>query len=237
MAGGCDNEAVPAGDEGPPKRPLRSRSTGPVGRHRKGPAQPVPRRAVSPAPAGPAPSAATQTGPVRLLRAAIVVLLVLGVAGFLVEGAGRPADPRPIPAPDPGASKDAPGMGSALLSVSGARSPVCVLEAVTTKQQNFGLMRRSTLTPYAGMAFVFGSPTSDLFYMKDTIIPLSIAWFDGRGRFEAQTLMPPCPPRVSVCPTYGPGRSYSLAVEVAAGRLAALGIGPGSTAHLGAPCA
>lgn len=129
-------------------------------------------------------------------------------------------------------------MGTATLSVSThAGGPACVLEAVTPQQQGFGLMGRTSVGRYAGMAFVFASPSVERFWMKETVIPLSIAWFDAGGRFEAQQVMQPCPKSVRRCPTYGPGRAYSLAVEVPAGRLGAMGIGPGSVVQLGGPCA
>ncbi|HET6965998.1 MAG TPA: DUF192 domain-containing protein [Acidimicrobiales bacterium] len=111
-----------------------------------------------------------------------------------------------------------------------------MLEAVTSAQQEQGLMDRTSVAPYAGMAFVFGSPSTESFWMKNTVIPLSIAWFDQAGRFETETLMPPCPKLVKTCPIYGPGRPYTMAVEVPAGKLAGLGIGPGSTVQLGGPC-
>jgi uncharacterized membrane protein (UPF0127 family) len=174
---------------------------------------------------------------VRGLRRAVVVLLVLGLCGFLIDGANRPASPKLVPAKDAGAGRGSPAMGTATLTVTLSKATTaCVLEAVTQEQQNFGLMGRTSVAPYAGMAFVFGSPSTELFYMKDTLIPLSIAWFDAQGRFETETLMPPCPRQVVTCPTYGPNEPYTLAVEVPAGRLGSLGIGPGSTAQLGGAC-
>jgi uncharacterized membrane protein (UPF0127 family) len=173
----------------------------------------------------------------RWLRRTVAVLLVLGVGGFLVDGANRPANPHLVAAPDPAAGRGSPGYGSATLSVGPAKRQACVLEAVTPTQQAHGLMDRTTVAPYAGMAFVFATPSREYFYMKDTLIPLSIAWFDGSGGYIASLTMPPCPPTTAACPTYRPNRPYSLAVEVPAGRLGALGIGPGSTAQLGGPCA
>jgi uncharacterized membrane protein (UPF0127 family) len=221
-------------------------------------AEPTDRPAVDPAASGAAQAAAEETveeeaaaeeAPGRrwtrgapYLVALIVLVLVLAAGGFVVDGANRPADPRLVPAPDPGAQKGSPAMGATLLSVSpsggsrGRTGPVCVLEASTVTQQNYGLMNRPSVTPYAGMAFVFPAPTTELFYMRHTRMALSIAWFDPQGRFEAATVMPPCPDQVRACPTYGPGRPYSLAVEVPAGQLGGLGIGPGSVAQVGVPC-
>lgn len=228
----------------------RSPAPTPLPRQGLGP-QTVPDRAPPESSTGApaAPDAGHDEGPgwrsrrsIRLLAALITALLVVGLGGFLIDGADRPADPRLVPVADPGAAPGAPGVGAALLSVSsgaggaGPKSPVCLLEAATRRQQDYGLMNRTSVAPYAGMAFVFATASTERFYMRHTLIALSIAWFDPSGRFEAETLMAPCPDQVKECPTYGPGRPYTLAVEVPAGRLGALGIGPGAVAHLGGPC-
>ncbi|MDE3205515.1 MAG: DUF192 domain-containing protein [Acidobacteriota bacterium] len=178
------------------------------------------------------------------LLAATAVALTVGLT--VGRPAGRTADVRAQAGStaDVGAPAGSPPMGSATLSVAPAaaagspgRSRVaCVLEASTTAQQNYGLMYRSTVAPYAGMAFVFDRPSDAQFYMRHTLIPLAIAWFDAQGRFEAETVMAPCPDQVQLCPTYGPGRLYSLALEVPAGGLGPLGVGPGAVAHMGGPC-
>lgn len=203
-------------------------------------------RAGEPSPVAPA---------VRQVRRFITVLLVLGVCGFLIDGANRPTNPRLVPVNSPtgtvtpmspvttvvpSSSTDGAtaGMRSAWLTVSAShRGPSCVLEAVTTTQQEHGLMDRTSVAPYAGMAFVFDSPSTDQFYMKDTLIPLSIAWFGSDGRFINETEMPPCPSIAVNCPTYEAAAPYELALEVPAGQLAGLGIGPGAMVHLGASCA
>ena len=208
---------------------------GPVATGTAGPKPPVVEKTLPEEPAG--KKRPTRPPVVRHLRRAVVVLLVLGVCGFLIDGASRPANPSLVPAADPMAARGSPAFGAVTLSVNpGRHAPACVLEAVTTAQQNYGLMNRTSVAPYAGMAFVFPAPSADLFYMKNTMIPLSIAWFDESGRFETSTVMAPCPKTAASCPTYGPGRPYTLAVEVPAGRLGALGIGPGSTVHLGGAC-
>jgi uncharacterized membrane protein (UPF0127 family) len=178
----------------------------------------------------------------RAFRRAAAVLLVLGICGFLIDGANRPANPHLVqnkaPATlHPKAASTVSGWGTlkaASLSVGGKHD--CVVEAVTTAEQNRGLMGRTTVAPYTGMAFVFSKPTTVAFYMKDTLIPLSVAWFDADGSYIGTAQMPPCPPSVVNCPTFSAARPYTLAVEVPAGHLAAAGIGPGATAHLGGPC-
>jgi uncharacterized membrane protein (UPF0127 family) len=72
--------------------------------------------------------------------------------------------------------------------------------------------------------------------MKDTLLPLSIAWFDQKGRFVSATDMAPCPDQ-SDCPLYGATAPYTVAIEVVQGGLSGLGIGPNSTISIGGACA
>jgi uncharacterized membrane protein (UPF0127 family) len=71
--------------------------------------------------------------------------------------------------------------------------------------------------------------------MKDTLIPLSIAWFDPSHRFVSQSDMAPCPP-AGACPLYYPIGMANLAIEVPQGHLPKLGIGPGATISVGGAC-
>ena len=96
-------------------------------------------------------------------------------------------------------------------------------------------MNRRDLGGYQGMIFQFPQPGRVPFYMKETLIPLSIAWFDSSGRFVSAAEMMPCPAGEG-CPLYYPVAAASTAIEVQRGRLAALGIGPGTTISVGGPC-
>ena len=44
-----------------------------------------------------------------------------------------------------------------------------------------GLMHRTSLAPNGGMLFVFDQDASHCMWMKNTLIPLSVAFIDGRG--------------------------------------------------------
>ena len=58
-----------------------------------------------------------------------------------------------------------------------------VAEVVATVEQRAtGLMNRFSLKPDHGMLFVFGRPAPQGFWMKNTYIPLSIAFLDADGR-------------------------------------------------------
>ena len=81
-----------------------------------------------------------------------------------------------------------------------------------------------------GMAFLFGEPTSTGFWMKDTLIPLDIAFWDGRGGIVATSTMTPC--TTDSCPVYQPPATYVGSVEMNAGLLAARGIKAGDRVTL-----
>jgi uncharacterized membrane protein (UPF0127 family) len=71
--------------------------------------------------------------------------------------------------------------------------------------------------------------------MKDTLISLSIAWFDASGNYVSATDMTPCG-SAAVCPLYHAAGPYTVALEVALGQLGHVGVGPGSTLSVGGSC-
>lgn len=75
-----------------------------------------------------------------------------------------------------------------------------------------GLMGRPSLGEDAGMAFLWDEPVETSFWMKETLIPLSIAFWDQRRRIVAIRDMEPC--RDDPCPTYGPDQPFVGALEV-----------------------
>jgi uncharacterized protein len=93
-----------------------------------------------------------------------------------------------------------------------------------------GLMHRRSLARNAGMLFVFPRPTRGGFWMKNTLIPLSIAFLDARGRILRIMVMKPC--RADPCPTYDPGVVYRSALEVNRGSFGRWGARRGDTMRL-----
>ena len=58
----------------------------------------------------------------------------------------------------------------------------CVLLAVTTDEHQRGLMGVTSLGGYDGMAFRYETPSSSDYWMKDTVMPLSIGFYASDGR-------------------------------------------------------
>jgi uncharacterized protein len=78
-----------------------------------------------------------------------------------------------------------------------------------------GLMGVTHLAADRGMAFVWDAPTDGTFWMKDTVIPLAIAFVDDAGRVVTILEMAPC--EADPCPTYAASAPYRTAVEANAG--------------------
>jgi uncharacterized membrane protein (UPF0127 family) len=102
--------------------------------------------------------------------------------------------------------------------------------ADTPVERRTGLMGRESLSPYDGMVFVWEEPLVTTFWMKDTLIPLSIAFWDEGGRIISILDMDPC--TQDPCPSYGPDEPFVGAVEVDRGAFERQGIALGDTVEL-----
>jgi len=80
-----------------------------------------------------------------------------------------------------------------------------------------------------GMIFVFNRSVRDSFWMKNTIIPLDIAYVDTAGKVVNTYTMAPLDTRSG---HYRPDGPYRYAIEVNAHRLAELGIGKGDVLQI-----
>ena len=163
-------------------------------------------------------------------------VLSIALLAFIVQGATRPADPYV----DGGARLSLPGFDDIAFRVTSPAGKVadwCAMLAETEQHRQQGLMNQTSLLGYDGMVFQFPAPSTSGFWMKNTKIPLAVAFFDGEGRFVNAQGMDPCPAEVDDCPSYPADAPYVTAVEVPKGGLGALGIGPGSVISFpGGPC-
>lgn len=175
---------------------------------------------------------------VRLLRWVIAALLVAGAVAFVTEGADGPADPVLTGEDCRGsATLDRVVFDRAAIRITAAdgdEETGCVYMADTPEQRGHGLMRVDDLGRHVGMVFTFPADTSSHFYMRNTPMPLSIAWFRADGTFVSATDMKPCGDQIG-CPTYGPTGPYRYALEVPRGELDDLGVGEGSRMELLVP--
>lgn len=121
-------------------------------------------------------------------------------------------------------------------AADGTECEVCLWLADTAEQRRAGLMFVTDLGDGDGMAFRYPSPHTGTFWMKNTVLPLSIAFFAPDGGFVDAFDMEPC--TTDDCPTYPTPADFLVAVETTQGDLAELGIGPGSVLALtDSPCA
>jgi len=192
------------------------------------------------------------------LRRAIYVVVTLGIAAFILQGANGPEDPvlAPVRSATPGSPSQegttselgfpgcagpdrasiAPieGFGEVALRVTAADGSTafdgCARLASTPALRAQGLMGQQGLGGYDAMVFRFDQPSTGAFYMFQTVLPLSIAYIGEDGGLVSSTDMDPCPEEeASACPTFPAAGPYLHAIEVGQGDLPALGIVPGAT--------
>ena len=112
--------------------------------------------------------------------------------------------------------------GTVVISKDPGRVSVRVEIAETPDQWARGLMFRRRLAANAGMVFLFESNVQSGFWMKNTRIPLSLAYFSEKGRILRIMHMQPC--RADPCPTYNPNVAYRGALEVNLGAFKRWGV-------------
>lgn len=117
-------------------------------------------------------------------------------------------------------------VAAVITAADGTECEVCLLAAVSGEQTSHGLMfvTDEELGGYDGMLFAFEEEVASGFWMRNTRMPLSIAYFDGDGVLVSQTDMEPCPDDEQNCPVYAATAPFRFALEVPQGRLADVGV-------------
>jgi uncharacterized membrane protein (UPF0127 family) len=118
----------------------------------------------------------------------------------------------------------------AVIETKGDEVTVHVEVADTQAERARGLMGRRELQEDAGMVFVFLTDSTSAFWMKDTLIPLSIAFYDERGTIVRILDMEPC--TRDPCVLYDPEASYRGALEVNRGAFERWGVREGDVLRL-----
>ncbi|WP_426570647.1 DUF192 domain-containing protein [Aquihabitans sp. McL0605] len=130
------------------------------------------------------------------------------------------------------------GFGEAQVTITagdGTTCTSCLLSAMTQAQRERGLMEVTDegLGGYDGMLFESPVPVAGSFWMRDTPMPLSIAYFDAQGKLVSTTDMAPCEDSTS-CPSYPAGKPFAYAVEVPKGMLDKIGVVGAATLRIDA---
>jgi uncharacterized protein len=147
---------------------------------------------------------------VRQIIAALFTLTLLGAC----------SEDTPEPYPGPGSTVTFEGT-DATLAVDLADDP---------QERREGLMGIQELPADRGMAFVWPGPVDSTFWMKDTLVPLSVAFVDESGHVIDILDMQPCD--TDPCPSYGIDEPFVLAIEANLGWFDEHGVGAGDRAEL-----
>jgi uncharacterized protein len=156
----------------------------------------------------------------------ILSVVLLGLAGC---GGEQPPVAAPSAPAAAGPLKPSEPFGVTTVTLRspdrGVQLAVPVYDAFEPKLRQRGLMGRRKLPRNAGMVFRFPGGHRGGFWMKNTLIPLSIAFFDRSGTVVAVLDMPPC--KQQSCPSYDPEVAYRGALEVNKGFFDRVGLKKG----------
>ena len=121
------------------------------------------------------------------------------------------------------------GCGPKVLTLSsydGLKTATVTVEvADSPKERDRGLMNRTKLEVDKGMLFAFPEAITQKFWMKNTVIPLEILFFDANGDFVNALQMTPC--TADPCELYTSSALAKYALEVIPDFRKANGIGVG----------
>ncbi len=156
---------------------------------------------------------------------ALVVAVLLGACSGGEQQADGSASPGATPAASASPAPSLEPSGGLPVTTVTLRSPdgatevdVPVYVAADQATRGRGLMERDDLPDGTGMLFLFPGESSGAFYMFQTLIPLSIAFYAEDGTVVRVLDMEPCTEEVAAaCELYPPGVPYRGALEVEQG--------------------
>jgi uncharacterized membrane protein (UPF0127 family) len=167
------------------------------------------------------------TGGLLLVVAGVAVLAwaMASAAGLVGGGGDDPATTAP------GAATTAPGAAPRTVTyrlepAEGRPVTVRLEVAADPAARARGLMGRTQVPEGTGMVFLYPEDVAEAYWMKNTLVPLSIAFVAADGRVVSVAEMPPC--TADPCPSYPPAGPYRYAVELPAGAFRAAGVGEGA---------
>ncbi|MEY2960020.1 MAG: hypothetical protein RLZZ01_2588 [Actinomycetota bacterium] len=155
-----------------------------------------------------------------------MAIRVLGAALLVVLGSSCSADPGDDRSDGTIGPVGFDRVVATAIGPDGDRCDLCLWLADSSSTRSRGLMGVTELGPADGMAFRYPTVHTGNFWMKDTLIPLSIAFYGPDGSFLDSFDMEPC--TADPCPKYPTPRGFHVAVEVPAGDLGAFELVAGS---------
>lgn len=161
-----------------------------------------------------------------LLRRALPPVLALMIASACGGGA-QPAPSPPGELSATGGAIPLPPMTITFNAGAGNEAQLLVETADTPEERQRGLMFRESLPEDSGMLFDFGQETRSAFWMKDTTLPLSIAFVSMGGAVVDIQDMAPFSEELHRSP-----QPYRYAVEANQGWFEAHGVVAGSAARI-----
>ena len=164
----------------------------------------------------------------KTLGILLVLLLLAGCDDGSTDSAATPTERRA----EASAAERSGGAELRTVTIgasSGEKVEVRVEIADSDSERARGLMHRTALAENRGMLFVFRSEERLSFWMKDTLIPLSIAFMDSEGRIVDIQDMKPLDDDP---PSYVSARPARYALEVNQGFFEERGVEVGDRAEL-----
>ncbi len=148
----------------------------------------------------------------------IILALVSGLAATLYMTSCTPTEPGPLDK-----------LGTVRVSIAGQPFELWIADQTPEITQGLMFVTAEQMAPLAdgtrrGMLFVFDHERYLDFWMKNTIIPLDIAYLDSSGIIVATHTMVPLDDRSGQYPSGEPAR---FAIEVNANVLSELSVAPG----------
>ena len=153
---------------------------------------------------------------------------------LLLMAPALPAPAAPTPAASPGPNSALKyDRGRLIISQDGKKVTLNVEIAKTVEARSQGLMNRKSLPDNTGMLFVFDEDAKWGFWMKNTLIPLSIGFIDNKWNLLEVKDMKVAPDPVNgPFEIYEPAAAYRYALEVNQGYFQRNGITAGARLEL-----
>jgi uncharacterized membrane protein (UPF0127 family) len=131
--------------------------------------------------------------------------------------------------PAPRAAVTLPVRSIMLIPTNGKPVPLYVEVANTPTTMANGLMNRTSFGSFDGMLFEFSNSAVRHFWMKQTLMPLEVLFFDENHTLVSMSSMVPC--TNDPCPQYSSQYNVQYALEVPVGFAQAYNIRIGAVLH------